>query len=223
MFRILAVLAMCFLSVSLASAQTPLLVDTDIGDDIDDALALGLVLSSPELDVRGITTLHGDSYTRAMVLCRMLHFLGKSNIPVAAARPGRNPPDFKGQLQYGVRPAFRKRPVKELAADFLHAQLKADQGKITILALGPLTNVAALLRKYPESKPWIKRIVLMGGAIRTGYSGQPPAEPEWNIKTDVDAAKAVFASGIPLLVVPLDAKASSATPSFRLALPSTTS
>ncbi len=203
----LAVLTL-FLSFAPLSASTPVLVDTDIGDDIDDALALGLLLSSPELEVRGITTTLGDTHTRADLLCRFLHAAGKSDIPVAASGKLHDPPDFKGQMQYGLRPAFRKAPVKEGAIDFLHAKLKADRGAITILALGPLTNIDGLLRKYPESKPWIKRIVLMGGALRVGYTGQPPVEPEWNIKTDIAAAKAVFASGIPLLVVPLDATAS---------------
>ncbi len=192
------------LLASAAPAQTPVLVDTDIGDDIDDALALGLLLASPDVEVRGITTVHGDAHTRAALLCRFLHAAGKKDIPVAAGAAPRNPPDFKGQLQYALRPAFPKRPVKESAVDLLHAKLKADQGKITLLALGPLTNVAALLKEHPECKPWIKRIVLMGGALRVGYTGQPPVEPEWNVKTDIDAAKVVFGSGVPLVVVPLD-------------------
>ncbi len=206
--RITTALLALLLLVVPVSAKTPLLVDTDIGDDIDDALALALALSSPELDVRGITTVLGDAHTRANLVCRFLHAAGKSDIPVSAGRATRHRPEIHGQLQYALRPAFRKRPVKETAVDFLYAQLKADPGKITILALGPLTNVAALLRNHPESKPWIKQIVLMGGALRVGYTGQPPVEPEWNIKTDVEAAKTVFGSGVPLLVVPLDATVS---------------
>src|SRR5262249_8895431 len=54
-------------------------------------------------------------------------------------------------------------------------------------------------------KPWIKQLVVMGGALRIGYKGQPPAEPEWNIKTDIPAAKTVFTAGVPLTIVPLDA------------------
>src|SRR5262249_26019421 len=63
------------------------------------------------------------------------------------------------------------------------------------------------LREHPDAKPWIKRIVVMGGALEVGYNGKPPAEPEWNLKTDVAAAKAVFTSGVPLTVIPLDATA----------------
>src|SRR5207248_11544121 len=90
---------------------------------------------------------------------------------------------------------------------FPSMQLKAHPGKLTLLALGPLTNVAELLHKHSGCKPWIKRLVRMGGAVRVGYKGKPPAEPEWNIKSDVKAARAVFASGVPLVVAPLDATA----------------
>src|SRR5262245_17158023 len=88
-----------------APAKVPVFIDTDIGDDIDDALALALVLSSPELDIRGITTVHGDAYTRATLLCRFLHAIGKRDIPVSAGRDPRQPPEFAGQFQYALRPS----------------------------------------------------------------------------------------------------------------------
>jgi inosine-uridine nucleoside N-ribohydrolase len=188
-----------------AKPKVPVLFDTDIGDDIDDALALGLILTSPELDVRGITTAYGDSHTRALIVCRLLHLLGRTDIPVAAGKPALPVPDFQGQMQYGLRPAFSKRPEKELAADFLYKQLKARPGELTLLAVGPLGNIAELLTKHPDCKPWIKRLVLMGGSIRVGYANKPPADAEWNIKADVRAAQTVFRSGVPIVLAPLDA------------------
>lgn len=185
--------------------KVPVIVDTDIGDDIDDALALALVLSSRELDLRGVTTVLGDAHTRALIVCRLLHAVGRADVPVASGRPAKDTPDFRGQFQYGLRLACRKRPVKESAVEFMRARLKADPGTLTLLALGPLTNIAELLTRHPDCKPLIKRIVLMGGSVRVGYNGKPPAEAEWNIKSDVQAARVVFRSGIPLLVVPLDA------------------
>ncbi|MBI1916848.1 MAG: nucleoside hydrolase [Planctomycetes bacterium] len=185
--------------------KVPVLLDTDIGGDIDDALALALALSSPEIDLHGITTVDGDAHTRALLVCRLLHAIDRANIPVASGAPLRDPPDYRGQMQYGLRPAFRKRPVKEAAVEFLYARLKANPGELTLCAIGPLTNVAELLTKHPDCKPWIKRIVLMGGSVRVGYNGRPPAEPEWNIKSDIKASRTVFASGVPLVVAPLDA------------------
>src|SRR5262245_30734536 len=84
-------------------AKIPVVIDTDIGDDLDDALALALALSSPELDIRGITTVAGDAHTRALIVCRMLHHIGRKDIPVASGTARREVPDFSGQLQYGLR------------------------------------------------------------------------------------------------------------------------
>src|SRR5437588_2439923 len=87
-----------------APTRVPVLIDTDVGDDIDDAFALALALSSPELDVRGITTVAGDAHTRALIVCRLLYAVGRSDVPVAAGRPAQESPDYRGQFQYGLRP-----------------------------------------------------------------------------------------------------------------------
>jgi inosine-uridine nucleoside N-ribohydrolase len=192
--------------LSAESERIPILLDTDIGDEVDDAFALALVLTSPEFDLRGVTTVAGPANARATLACRLLDAVGRSGVPVAAGASTRTPKN-EGLLQYGLR-ASPKRPVRENAVEFLYQQLKADPGNVTIVAVGPLTNVAALLEQHPDAKPWIKQIVLMGGAIRVGYEGKPPAGPEWNIKGDVAAARTVFSSGVPLVVAPLDAAVS---------------
>ena len=203
----MAVLVLCQRDLVKAHSpgKVPVLLDTDIGTAMDDAFALALALSSPELELRGVTTVHGDAYTRALLVCRLLDAVGRTEIPVASGRPPAERPDSRDQLQYGLRPLSRTRPLPQPAVDFLYGQFKAAPGELTLLAIGPLTNVAELLRKYPDCRPWIKRIVLMGGALRVGYSGKPPVEAEWNIRTDIKAAQLVFASGIPLVVAPLDA------------------
>ena len=190
-----------------APKPLPILLDTDIGDDIDDAFAVALALASPELDVRGVTTVHGDAHTRALIVCRWLHALGSKDVAVAPGTKARGEPTLDGQFQYGLRPCFRQRPVRELAPQFLYQQLKARPGELTLVAVGPLTNIAELLRTYPECKPWIKRLILMGGSVRVGYDGKATPEPEWNIKSDVKAAQFVFEAGIPMTVAPLDATA----------------
>jgi inosine-uridine nucleoside N-ribohydrolase len=190
---------------ALVPAKVPVLLDTDIGTALDDAFALALVLSSPELELRGITTVHGDAYTRALVVCRILAAIGRDDIRVASGRAPRRIPDSRHQLPYGLCASFPKKPLRQPAVAFLYHQLRSDPGNLTVLAIGPLTNVAELVRTHPDCKPWIKRIVLMGGAIRVGYNGKPPVEAEWNIRMDIQAAQTVFASGIPLLVAPLDA------------------
>src|SRR5437588_445295 len=89
--------------------RLPVLLDTDLGGAFDDALALALVLSEPSLDLVGLTTVHGDAHTRALIACRLLHATGRADVPVASAAPPRPVPVFEGQMQYGLRPCFRKR------------------------------------------------------------------------------------------------------------------
>ena len=205
----LVIIAWADLAAAQSPPRLPVLIDTDIGSDVDDAFALALALASPELDIRGITTVGGQAEDRAWIVCRFLSHGGFGPIPVAFGRAPQ--PDFAidWQIQYRRHPApiFNRtqKPQKEAAADFLFGKLKEEPGKLTLIALGPLTNIAQLLKEHPDAKPLIRRIVLMGGSIEVGYKGEAPAEPEWNIKSDVAAAQAVFRSGVPLTVVPLDA------------------
>jgi len=197
--------------VAAQAPKIPILIDTDIASDIDDTFALALALVSPELDVQGITTCAAQAEDRAWIVCRFLSHAGIKDVPVAAGRAPQPDYPIDWQIQYRRHPAplFNRtqKPEKIGAVDFLYEKLKTQPGKVIIVALGPLTNVARLLDEHPDAKKLIKRIVLMGGAINVGYSGKPPAEPEWNIKSDIPAAKTVFASGVPLTVVPLDATA----------------
>ena len=191
--------------------KIPVIVDTDIGSDVDDAFALALVIVSPELDLRAVTTCAGGSEDRAWLVCRFLTQVGHKPIPVAFGRAPQSNDKPDWQIQYRRHPAaiFNRtmKPVKESAVELLYAQLKENQGKLTIICIGPLTNIARLLKEHPDAKPWIKRLVIMGGSVRVGYKGKKPPEAEWNIKSDIPAAKAVFTSGIPLTVAPLDATA----------------
>jgi inosine-uridine nucleoside N-ribohydrolase len=183
----------------------PAILDTDIGTDIDDAFALALAVSSPELELRGVTTVSADAYGRALIACRFLESVGHAGIPVAAGKPRRTSPERRGQYEYGLTGPFKKRPIAELAPEFLYRKLKAEPGKLTIITVGDLTNVARLLSEHPETAPWIRRIVMMGGAVRVGYNGKPPVVWEWNIRADITGAQTVFDSGVPLTVAPLDA------------------
>jgi inosine-uridine nucleoside N-ribohydrolase len=189
--------------------KVPVIIDTDIGSYIDDTFALALALSSPELDIRGITTTAGDAEIRAWMVCRLLTMVERKDIPVAFGAKPQPEKKIEGMYQYRNHPAaiYNRtcKPIKTPAAEFMYEQLKAQPGKLTLVAIGPLTNIARLLNDHSDCKPMIKRIVLMGGAVKVGYENKPPAEAEWNIKTDIKAAQAVFASGVPLVVAPLDA------------------
>ncbi|MCI0360213.1 MAG: nucleoside hydrolase, partial [Planctomycetaceae bacterium] len=188
--------------------RVPLLIDTDLGSFLDDAFALALVVASPEVELRGVTTSGGDAETRAWMSCRLLSAVDRRDVPVAWGRPPQAEGKVEAQYQYRYHPAVlygrMAKPVQDDACELMYRELKARPGEITLLVLGPQTNVARLLEKHPDARPWIKRIVVMGGALKVGQHGRPPVEPEWNIASDAAAAKTVLASGVPLAYVPLD-------------------
>jgi inosine-uridine nucleoside N-ribohydrolase len=199
-------LAACFASAAEPSARTPVLLDTDIGTDIDDAFALALITSSPELELLGVTTVSGDTAARARLAAKFLWEAGGKwrQVPVVAGASGSAQPIEQTRwAESFVSPQI----LRESAVDFLRGQFHRRPGETTFICIGELTNVAALLKADPAVAKKIKRIVLMGGSIARGYEAGSQPEPEWNIKSDPAAARAVFESGIPILVAPLDVTA----------------
>jgi inosine-uridine nucleoside N-ribohydrolase len=195
-----------------AVEKIPVLLDTDIGSAIDDAFALALVMASPELELRGVTTCGRQAEDRAWMVCRFLTHLERPDIPVAFGRAPQPDYGIDWQIQYRRHPAVvwnrTIKPAKESAVELMYRTLKAAPRKVTIIALGPLTNIARLLEKYPDdAKHLIRGIVIMGGSIKVGYNGKGPAVAEWNIKSDIKAARKIFTSGLLNYIVPLDATA----------------
>ena len=183
--------------------STPILLDCDPGHD--DAIALLLALGSDELELRGVTTVAGNQTlekTTANAI-RVLELAGRAEIPVAAGagrplvREPRVAADVHGEtgLDGPDLPPPRARPSTEHAVDFLAERIDGA----TLVATGPLTNVALLLARHPEARP--ERIVLMGGAIAEG-NVTPAAE--FNIWADPEAAQRVFTSGLDVTMVGLD-------------------
>jgi inosine-uridine nucleoside N-ribohydrolase len=192
----LAVLALALFpgpSGAQSAARRPVLIDTDVGTDIDDAFAVALALGSYELDVRGLTTVGASTHQKAMLLCRLLTATGRRHLPVAAGADPQPPRPLTDQFKYYHHPdpIFDRtsKPDKQPAAEFLYARLKQQPGDVTLVALGPLTNVARLLDTHADARSLVRRIVLL----------------ESNFGLDVPAARKVLASGAPLLVLPASA------------------
>ena len=178
------------------------IIDTDIGDDIDDAFAVGLAVQSPEFRILGITTAFGNTKLRARLAVRYLDAIGRIDIPVIAGVETAPKTKFT-QAEYaeggdakGVQPGS--------APDFILDQIRRHPGEITLIAIGPQTNLGAAIDKDAATFRKLKRIVMMGGSVYKGYKGGAP-DPEWNILCDIAAAQKVFTSGVPLYVMPLDA------------------
>lgn len=186
-----------------AVAQTgaqKVILDTDIGDDVDDAYALALLASLPNAKIIGVTTAFGETGKRAEIAAKLLKVLGKPEVPVCAGRPNGN----KIGRQYEWAKGFRSKSIRaEPAVEFMHREIDRAPGEITLIPVGALTNVGDLLTKYPDVKGKIKQIVIMGGAVYSGYQGGPVG-PEWNIKCDPVAARTVFGSGIQVTMAGLE-------------------
>jgi len=177
------------------------IIDSDIGDDIDDAFAVGLALQSPEFKILGITTAFGNTKLRAQLAERMLDAVGRNEIPVVAGVETTPRAKFT-QTEY-AEGGDAKQVQPGTAPDFILDQIRKHPGEITLIAIGPQTNLAAAIDKDAATFRKLKRIVMMGGSVYKGYKGGAP-DPEWNILCDIPAAQKVFTSGVPLYVMPLD-------------------
>lgn len=178
------------------------ILDTDIGDDIDDALALALILASPELELVGVTTVFGNTPARTRQALTELVIAGRPDVPVAsgcgATMASRKHDHHNGHLENVPNQDGTCLPAAQLpkpdprhGVDFLIETIMAGAGDIIPITIGGLTNMAMALVKEPRLVKKIPKIVAMAAEFR-----QPMAE--WNIKCDPEAAQLVFASGIPM-------------------------
>lgn len=200
--------ALCLCSaLAWGQAREKVIIDTDIGDDIDDAFALALAVKSPELQVLGVTTTFGDTETRAKITDRFLAETGHADIPVLAGKPT-SAKTSMSQGRYAEGGHFAKSSHRD-AVEFLLDQIRKYPGEITLVAIGPLVNIGAAIDRDAATFRKLKRVVIMGGSVRKGYGDfgyneHFPPQPEWNILNDVASAQKLFTAGVPLYVMPLD-------------------
>jgi inosine-uridine nucleoside N-ribohydrolase len=175
------------------------ILDSDIGDDIDDAWALGYLIAHDGVDLLGVTMAHGNTPARAKIALKMLHLTGRDDVPVSLGRKTSE----KQSHQYAWAEDFTAtRPIATPAADFLVETARKYPGEVTLIAVGPLENVADAVRKEPALGKLFKRVVLMSGCIKTSRGGPCPAE--YNVREAIADSQLVFGK-LPLTIVPLDA------------------
>lgn len=193
------------------TTATRLIIDTDPG--IDDAMAIFYALAAPQLDVVGLTTVFGNCHTDVCTTnaLRLLDIAGRPDIPVAhgATRPltgsYRGPADFvhgaNGLGDVDVPPSLRA-AVSTSAPQFIIDTVMANPGEITVVLLGPFTNMALAMLIQPDLTSFVKEIVVMGGAAFTHGNTSPAAEA--NVFNDPEAADIVFGADCPITMVGLD-------------------
>ena len=184
--------------------------DTDPG--IDDALALLLLAASPEVNLRAITVTHGNTSQEKCLrnALQLVELAGITNVPVI---PGASEPLVKelsvaeethgdGGLGYAVLPPSKTESISALAHDLIIDEVEKNPHEITLLCVGPMTNIALALLKKPSIAGKVKRIIAMGGAIH--YPGNATPQSEYNVFCDPEAFDIVLRAGIDFTLVPLD-------------------
>ena len=230
MQRMMIMLAFAWLVSGTAFGQDriPIIFDTDfVMPPHDDSMALMLALQSPELDILGVTTVMGnESVERATSdVLRMLEIAGRPDIPVHV---GADMPLVHAKSDFAVRKYgrwydddpppeppggfARKRAEPESAVTFIVDTVMARPGEVTLVAIGPLTNIAQAIRAKPDFASKVNRLVIMGGAVATLPDGAGNVTPnaEFNFWVDPEAAYVTLRSGIPIELSPLNVSRKSA-------------
>ena len=178
---------------------TKVLFDTDIGSDIDDAVALAYLLANPDCELLGITTVSGNTVDRARLASALCKVAGKT-VPIY---PGREEPLVIAQRQPDVPQAaaldrweHEVHYPRDEAVDFLYRTIRAHPGEVVLLGTGPMTNLAALFAAYEGAAAMLKSLVLMCGTFSNRVPGLPLRE--WNASLDPDAAAVVYAARPPV-------------------------
>lgn len=183
--------------------KIPVILDTDIGTDIDDSWALAMLLRSPELDTRLITTCTNNTVERAKIVAKMLEIEGRTDIPIGIGV--KKDDDTVTTSPWVSDYDLSKYPgtVHKDGVDALIDVVMSSDEPITIISIGPLTNISEALSRKPEiaSKA---RIVGMQGSVYKGYDGSDTPHSEYNVVHDTAASKKVFTASWDMVITPLD-------------------
>lgn len=195
------------ISFSLTAQQRQKIIfDCDLGDDIDDAYALGYLLTLQDrYEILGITTCYGRTEDRAILAQKFLSFTGENHIPVYVGKNTSESSEranwYADQFYWAKGSALTKKP--QGATEFIRSQLKKYPGEVIIFSVGPVTNLAPLGAELQKTKA----VYAMFGSFKIGYDGSTKVDAEWNVTCDIPSAKAFVQSGANIIYAGLDVTA----------------
>lgn len=202
--------SLLLLSCFTQAQKQKVILDCDLGGDIDDAFALALLLSSQqEFEILGLCMDHGNTPGRGQVAVKMLYETGLGYIPVYIGKhtPNRvgvdTEPEGKSTQMIWAEGFNELKPQSKPAADFITETLNEFPGEVILFTVGPVQNIADVLKKDPEALKKAKKVISMFGSIETGYGGGSP-DAEWNVVANVAAAQKFMNSGADITLAPLD-------------------
>ena len=204
----LAVCLVCACAGAGASAATkpgriPVILDTDIGDDIDDTWALTMLLKSPELDVKLVVGDQGKTHYRAKLIARLLEVAGRTDIPVGvgAGNAGGSGQQEDWIKDYDLK-AYPGKVHEDGVGAIIDALMKSPE-PMTLIAIGPMPNLLEALKREPRIATKA-RFVGMHGSVRRGYGGKSQIDAEYNVRANAKACQAVFTAPWDITITPLD-------------------
>ncbi|MCX7047152.1 MAG: nucleoside hydrolase [Candidatus Sumerlaeota bacterium] len=189
--------------VAAAQAPIPVILDTDIGSDIDDTWALAFLLKSPELDLKLVVTETGDTTYRAKLVAKLLEAAKRSDIPVGIGLPTRQGDSRQADWvkDYDLT-AYRGKVHKDGVQALIDTIMKSTQ-TVTLICIGPVPNIREALKREPRIAEKA-RFVGMHGSVHKQYDGKPGVTPEYNVKLDPKACQAAFTAPWDMTITPLD-------------------
>ncbi len=192
-----------FLIGSAFAAPSPVILDTDLGDDIDDTWALAMLLGSQQVDLKLIVTASDDTPTKTRLVAKILEHMGRTDISLAQGPKTSDNKIHQADWLGDYQLKDYKGKVIEDGLGALIDTIKKSPQRVTLCVIGPETNIKAALERDPSIAE-NARVVLMAGSVNIGYDGKQGRAAEWNVFKDVPAAKAVFAAPWEITMAPLD-------------------
>ena len=206
---LITVAVLCLITGQICAEPTakpiPVIYDTDLGEDIDDTWALCFLLNSPEVDLKLVTTGFGDATAKAQLVAKILERMDRDDVPIAIGKStGKWPPNYI-QWARDTELASHSGGVTAEGVGKLVETIRNDKsGRLKLLAMGPLQNVAAALQQDPTIARKVE-LVAMAGSIRKGYGGKPEPDTESNVRCEIEAAQQVLAAEWKrITIAPLD-------------------
>jgi len=203
MSMILCVLPAYLAVAAAAPPPVPVILDTDIGDDIDDTWALMMLLGNPQIDLKLVVTAFHDTHRKTRLLAKMLEKVGRTDVSIGTGVKTKDAPINQEEWLGDYSLDDYKGTVCEDGVQRMIEMINASPVPITLIVIGPQTNIREALKRDPDIAKKA-RVVSMAGSVEIGYGGKEGRFPEWNVRADVEAARAVFDAPWDITYAPLD-------------------
>jgi inosine-uridine nucleoside N-ribohydrolase len=189
--------------MNITMSKIPVILDTDIGDDIDDTWALAMLLGCPEVDLKLIVTASDNTPERTRLVAKMLEHMGRTDIPIGTGKKTSDIKHFQEAWVGDYRLDNYRGTVYEDGVQAMIDHINSSDEPVTLCVIGPQTNIAEALRRDPGIAR-NARVITMAGSVYIGYNGSSQRSAEWNVVQDIEAVRVVMSAPWEITMAPLD-------------------